>query len=217
VSVTVVVLAKECSPGVSKTRLIPAVGAVGAARLAEASLLDTLDAIGALGAQEDVHKVLHLQGSPPASADLTGWEVLPQGAGGLDERIADLLDHVDGPVALVGMDTPQLRAEHLAPALEAVSGGHGCEAWLGPAEDGGFWALALRRSRGDLVRGVPMSRDDTFAHQLERLRGASLAVGLLEELRDVDTAADAAAVAALAGHTRFAREWRSLSAAGDGS
>ena len=49
-----------------------------------------------------------------------------------------------------------------------------------------------------------MSTEDTGARTLEALRGRGLRIGLLPELRDVDTADDAHAVAALCRHGRFA-------------
>ena len=66
------------------------------------------------------------------------------------------------------MDTPQLTAAHLAPVLP-TGRRTTIDAWFGPATDGGFWALGMREPRGDLIRGVPMSRDDTGAQQLRRL------------------------------------------------
>jgi hypothetical protein len=51
-----------------------------------------------------------------------------------------------------------------------------------------------------------MSRPDTGRLQRERLTAAGLTVRDLPVLRDVDTADDADAVAALAPHTRFAAE-----------
>lgn len=207
----VVVIAKECLPGAVKTRLAPALGVEGAAEVALASLLDTLDAVDALAAEHPpLRRLLYLQGRPPRHARLDAWELLAQPPGGLDERIGHLLDVVTAPLVLVGMDTPQLRPDDLEPALglllgRELPGG----AWLGPAADGGFWALAVgaQPHRGDLVRGVPMSRSDTGAHQVARLRAAGLRVGLLGELRDVDTADDLAAVPALAPATRTARWW----------
>jgi len=50
-----------------------------------------------------------------------------------------------------------------------------------------------------------MSRDDTGARQRARLRSAGLGVGMLPELIDVDTIADARAVAQIAPDTRFSR------------
>lgn len=210
----VVVIAKECVPGAVKTRLAPALGAAGAARVAEASLLDTLDAVDlTVRDAPGLRRVLYLQGGPPAAADLTGWEVLGQPPGRLDERIGHLLDAVPGALVLVGMDTPQLRPADLAPAVPLLLGRERPGgAWFGPAADGGFWALALgaHPRRGDLVRGVPMSREDTGAQQLDRLLAAGLRVGLLGELRDVDTPDDLAAVAASAPATRTAAAWSAL-------
>ena len=76
---------------------------------------------------------------------------------------------------------------------------------LGPAADGGWWALGLRDPRAAAaIAGVPTSRDDTGERTVHALRAAGLRVGLLPELTDVDTAADAAVVARLAPGTRFA-------------
>jgi glycosyltransferase A (GT-A) superfamily protein (DUF2064 family) len=83
------------------------------------------------------------------------------------------------------MDTPQLNADHVA---DIERWPDDVDAWFGPAEDGGFWALALREPRGDLVRGVPMSRPETGARQRERLEAAGLRVGTLPTLTDIDDA-----------------------------
>jgi hypothetical protein len=109
------------------------------------------------------------------------------------------------------MDTPQLTAAHLAPAL-SPDGWDGYDAWFGPAEDGGFWALGLARPEPRLVLGVPMSRADTGALQRRRLVEAGLRVRDLPLLRDVDTAADAARVAALC-TGRFASVHREIARA----
>ena len=198
--VTIAVVAKECLPGKVKTRLTPALSPEGAARVASASLGDTLATVRALPA---ARRVLFFDGDVvPASAD--GFEVLHQPGGGLDERLGFLFDAVDGPLLLVGMDTPQVSTADLAPVFDdAVR-----DAWFGPAEDGGFWSLYLRQPTGDLLRGVPMSRDDTGAVQLARLTDAGLDVGVLGELLDVDTIPDAERVADLAPESDFTRALR---------
>jgi glycosyltransferase A (GT-A) superfamily protein (DUF2064 family) len=83
---------------------------------------------------------------------------------------------------------------------------------LGPALDGGYWAVGLRAANAGLFHGVPMSRPDTFDYQLARLRSAGLAVRLLEPLRDVDRIDDAHAVARLVPRSRFARELAAVAA-----
>lgn len=198
--ITVAVVAKECLPGKVKTRLTPALSPEGAARVASASLADTLSTVRALPAER---RVLFFDGDVvPASAD--GFDVLHQPGGGLDERLGFLFDAIDGPLLLVGMDTPQVSADLLAPVFDEPQR----DAWFGPAEDGGFWSLYLQAPTGDLLRGVPMSQDDTGAVQLARLTDAGLDVGVLGELLDVDTMPDAERVAELAPDSGFTQALR---------
>ncbi|GAA4322416.1 DUF2064 domain-containing protein [Streptomyces venetus] len=191
---TLLVIAKEPRPGRVKTRLTPPFTPGEAAALAEASLADTLDVVAATPA---TRRILVLDGEPGPWLP-PGFEVLRQCAGGLDERLADAFARCDGPALLIGMDTPQVTPELLTLDLA------GCDACFGPAEDGGFWALGLAVPDPALLRGVPMSTPVTGAVQRERLIAAGLRVRELPPLRDVDTAADAHAVAALAPHGRFA-------------
>ncbi|MGW3911629.1 TIGR04282 family arsenosugar biosynthesis glycosyltransferase [Streptomyces sp. NPDC005070] len=199
-SVTLLVIAKEPRPGRVKTRLTPPFTPGEAATLAEAALVDTLRAVAATPARR---RVLVLDGAPgpwlPA-----GFDVVRQCAGGLDERLAAAFAGCDGPALLIGMDTPQV-----TPALLTVDFAD-CDAYFGPAEDGGFWALGLAEPDPELLRGVPMSTDTTGAVQRRRLVGAGLRVRDLPRLRDVDTAADATAVAAAAPGGAFTRELHRL-------
>ncbi|MFJ4466682.1 DUF2064 domain-containing protein [Streptomyces sp. NPDC089424] len=200
---TLLVIAKEPRPGHVKTRLTPPFTPAEAATLAEAALVDTLHAVAATEAHR---RVLVLDGRPGPWLP-EGFDVVPQCAGGLDERLAAAFAGCDGPALLIGMDTPQVTPELLTVDFA------GCDAWFGPAEDGGFWALGLAEPAPQLLRGVPMSTPRTGAVQRERLVGAGLRVRDLPRLRDVDTAADVAAVAALAPRGRFAAEVARLRAA----
>ena len=199
--VTLLVIAKEPRPGRVKTRLTPPFTPEEAAALAEASLADTLDAVAHTPARR---RVLVLDGEPgpwlPA-----GVEVVPQCAGGLDERLAGAFAGCDGPALLIGMDTPQVTPELLTVDFAD------CDAWFGPAADGGFWALGLADPDPELLRGVPMSTPYTGAAQRRRLDG--LRVRDLPLLRDVDTAEDAVAVADAAPDGRFAARLARLTAA----
>ncbi|WP_328540080.1 TIGR04282 family arsenosugar biosynthesis glycosyltransferase [Streptomyces sp. NBC_00344] len=196
---TLIVIAKEPRPGRVKTRLTPPCTPDQAARLAAAALADTLETIAACPARR---RLLVLDGAPGAWLP-PGFEVVPQCAGGLDERLAAAFALCSGPVLLVGMDTPQITPELLAPVL-GPGAWAGCGAWFGPAEDGGFWALGLKEPAPELLRGVPMSTPTTGAVQRARLTGAGLTVRDLPVLRDVDTAEDVRAVAALIPGSRFA-------------
>ncbi len=196
---TLVVIAKECLPGKVKTRLHPPLTLEQAAEVAAASLGDTLLATDSLPASR---RILLFDGNrPPVGSEQ--FDVIPQTTGPLDERIAALFDLVTGPTVLIGMDTPQLVRDDLAPAFDG-EWPDDVDAWYGASTDGGFWALGLRDPDGSLVRGVPMSRDDTGAHQLARLTDAGLRVSRLRTLTDVDHIDDAIAAAAAAPDGRFA-------------
>jgi glycosyltransferase A (GT-A) superfamily protein (DUF2064 family) len=227
---TLVVIAKECLPGRVKTRLHPPFSLEDAARIAHASLVDTLNAVdsvlvdtgltntglgntglGNTGLGDTVtagRRILFYKGAnPPAAA--AGYELMPQPEGTLDERIGAVFDACTGPTVLIGMDTPQLRREHLGAVFDPWP--PDTDAWFGPAADGGFWALALAEPRGDLVRGVRMSRPDTGSTQLRRLTEAGLRVRRLPQLTDIDTADSLDAVTALRpelGISRTVREIR---------
>lgn len=206
---TMLILAKEPAPGRVKTRLTPPYTPQEAALLAQAMLTDSLQAMLAAPAER---RVLVLDGTPGAWLP-PGIEVVPQGQGRLDERLAAAFEVCTGPAVLIGMDTPQVTPAVLAPAL-AEDAWQGCDAWFGPALDGGFWALGLAEPDPALLRGVPMDVPDTGALQRQRLTQAGLTVRDLPVLRDVDTAADAWAVAAQAPHTRFATSLALLTQAG---
>lgn len=207
-----IVLAKQPVPGRVKTRLTPAYTPAEAAALAEASLRDTLAAVAAAPAGR---RTLVLAGAPGPWLP-GGVTVIAQRGGGLDERLACAFDDAFAgrPLVLIGMDTPQVTPALLGAAGRALARR---DAVFGPASDGGFWLLGLRRPDARLLRGVPMSRPDTGAVQLARLRTAGLDVAVLPELTDVDTPADAAAVAASvaaaagpSGGGRFAAAVRAL-------
>lgn len=120
----------------------------------------------------------------------TPTRLVPQGAGDLGARMGRMM-HVmpPGPVVIVGADIPDVRPRHVAQAFRLL-GRH--DAVLGPADDGGYWLVGLRRRPS--VRppfagvrwGGSQARADTLAN-LERL---GMSVGFLETLSDVDTGAD---------------------------
>lgn len=176
-------MAKECIPGRVKTRLHPPYTLAEAAEVAAASLADTIAAANGWRADR---RVLCFDGERPPEA-AAGWDVVPQVEGSLDARIAAVLDACTGPTVLIGMDTPQVRVDHLPPSTWFDHPDH-TDAWLGAAADGGYWALALAEPRGDLVRGVPMSRADTGRRQRARLVQAGLRVSDLPTLVDIDDA-----------------------------
>jgi len=200
------VIAKSPVPGRVKTRLCPPCTPTEAARLAEAALRDTLAAALACRCGR---RFLVLDGEPGTWAD-PAFEVIAQRGGTLDERLAAAFEDTGGPTVLIGMDTPQVSPGLLEDALGAL-GSDDTDAVLGPAVDGGYWAIGLRRPDPGVFLGVPMSTPVTADAQLERLRALELRVRILPRLRDVDLIEDAEAAAMEASDSRFAAAVRSLS------
>ena len=214
------IVAKAPVPGLVKTRLTPPFTPHQAAALAAAALLDTLDACREAATLTGATLVVALSGQLGRAVSgaairsaLAGVLVLPQRGEGLAARL--VAAHLDaagtfGSTLQVGMDTPQLAPGVLAEGLTRVSSPEGPDAVLGLAEDGGWWALGLRRAgAARCLAGVPMSTAHTGADTLAALRNEQHRVELLPVLRDVDTVGDLEAVARIGGG-RFSALARAL-------
>ena len=193
------VIAKAPVPGRAKTRLTPPCTPEQAAALAGAALADTLAAVAAAGGAGR-RRVLVLDGEPGDWIP-EGFEVIAQRGAGLAERLANAFADAGAPSVLVGMDTPQLTPAALEQALRVLED---ADAVFGAAADGGYWLIGLRAADPRVFEGVPMSTEQTGACQLARLRELGLRVAEVAPMLDVDTIADARAVAAAAPGSRFA-------------
>ena len=118
--------------------------------------------------------------------------------------IADLLA-AGHPAALVtGSDLPTLPIEHLAEAARVLSGG-GADVVLGPAEDGGYYLVGLRRPAPELFVDVAWGTAAVLEVTLARARALGLRAHLLPEWHDVDTVERCRAPSA---RSRRRRPWR---------
>lgn len=216
-------VARAPVPGRAKTRLAAGVGPEPAADLAAAALLDTLEVLR--GCFTTVHVSLtgdlrEAARREELEAALMGCEVSEQAGDGFGARLARAHARAarDGRLVVqVGMDTPQLTPDLLGDVV-AAAGAADRTAVLGPADDGGWWVLALRAPAlaGALVE-VPMSTDTTCHDTRRALQDQGADVRPAAVLRDVDELADAAVVASAAPATRFARAWHSLDLVGAGA
>jgi uncharacterized protein len=196
------VIAKEPKPGFVKTRLCPPCTPEQAATIAAAGLLDTLDAIDAVvihasSAGYQLTPTLIFEGDATDWVR-SGYEVVKQRGGGLEERLANAYDDI-GPGFIVGMESPHAVAT-IAAALQAVSEG---EDALGLAEDGGYWGIGLGSVDPKVFRNVPMSASNTGLAQLAQLHRLQRSVYLLPQVRDLDTIADVQAAAIRTGNSRL--------------
>lgn len=204
---TLLLVAKAPVPGLVKTRLAADVGETTATAVAAAALLDTIEACTQAVGPSRCRLALSGDIAVGFRADeienaLDGWTVTPQRGGGLAERLANAHAEVAGPVVQIGMDTPQVTASGLRAVAEGLAA---ADAVLAPADDGGWWALALSDpAAATALRDVPMSTPQTYAATRSALEALGLRVAAGDRLRDVDHLADVAPVAAAAPGTRFA-------------
>jgi rSAM/selenodomain-associated transferase 1 len=216
--VTVLVVAKAPVAGLAKTRLASAIGAQAAADIAAAALLDTLDAVAATPVAARVVAMTGDLDAASGSAEirdrLRDFTVIAQRGNDFADRLANA--HADAaaaagahPVLQIGMDTPQVTAELLTHCAETLLR---APVVLGMAGDGGWWVLGVRSaSMADVLREVPMSQHDTGELTLQALRDEGFEVSLLQELDDVDTVDDIAAVRlASAPDGRFSQTMRAV-------
>jgi rSAM/selenodomain-associated transferase 1 len=189
--VQLLIVAKQPRPGFAKTRLMPAYGPEGAAALASAALADTFAAAAASRAERIV---VAFDGDPTGIVP-DAFEVIPQRDGPFDVRLAGAWEDAGGPGLQIGMDTPQVTAADLDAALDLLAL-PGNDAVLGPALDGGWWAIGLHQPDPAVFLDVPMSKPTTGARQLARLADLGLATSLLPSQRDVDEPDDVDLVAA---------------------
>lgn len=114
---------------------------------------------------------------------------VPQGRGDLGARMARALRNAPcGPVCVIGGDIPSITAPRIAEAFAALGR---YDAVVGPAQDGGYWLIGLRRVRAvpsGLFNGVRWSSEHTLADTIATLPDHRIAY--VATLRDVDTAAD---------------------------
>ena len=199
---TLLILAKEPIAGRAKTRLSPPCTSDQAGQLARIALITTLDAAVRTVA---THPILVLDGRPgPWLGDHSDIDVVPQGRGGLADRIGDAFTAQSGTTLLIGMDTPHVSTAALNDVIATLRAPD-VDAVLGPTDDGGWWVIGLNNPSLPAFVGVPMSTPETGTAQAARLRELGLRVATVATERDVDTFDDARIVARRLPDSEFAR------------
>jgi rSAM/selenodomain-associated transferase 1 len=181
---TVYVFARAPRLGTVKRRLAAGIGAVPALRFHRNMLRATLRR---LGTDRRFHTVLATTPDRARGPWRQGLPVVGQGRGDLGQRMQRAVERRRrGRVAIVGCDIPDLRADDVARAFRLLGRAPAC---FGPAQDGGYWLVALspRRPAAPFAR-VRWSTDTALSDTLANF--ARHTVAMLRTLRDVDTEFD---------------------------
>jgi uncharacterized protein len=184
-----VLFARYPAAGAAKTRLIPALGADGAAALHKRLTERTVDILCATGLPVE----LYYTGA--AKAEFESWlggsrlrhglKLVEQAQGDLTDRLLAALN--PAPVIFFGADTPDLDASHVAAAVAALDTQ---DVVLGPAEDGGYYLIGMKRALPELLTDMPWSTDQVMPETLRRLKVLEVAPAMLDTLHDCDRPED---------------------------
>ncbi len=203
----VVVMARSPSRGrAPKTRLAGVVPDEEARRRLYAAFLT--DVVSACRAVEGAAlRVAYTPDGGPhgfAPAGVAAGELMAQHGDGLGDRergiFEDLFREGFSPVVVVGSDLPGLPPRRIGEALARLAAARDTVV-LGPSADGGYYLIGLARPRAgdpmpDLFTGIRWSSAWTRADTVAAAERCGLRVELLDAWRDVDDAADLAALRA---------------------
>ena len=186
------VFARFPEPGRAKTRLIPALGAEGAARLYTEMARHTLAQVDELERMRPVIVEVWFAGGDagPMQALFGERRYRLQPEGDLGARMSSAFDSMlkkSRSAAIIGTDCPALSAEILAGALDALDD-H--DLILGPASDGGYYLIGLRRPVPELFDRMPWGTSAVLTETLKRADRLGLTVHQLPVLDDVDEPGD---------------------------
>ncbi len=183
--VAIAVLAKAPVPGLTKTRLIPTIGAHAAAYLQERMTERTVDTAIAAAIGPVTLWCAPDPGHPSFRELVTQYKVTlkRQPEGDLGTRM--LAAMTAGPTLVIGADCPAFTPEHLRSAATALLGG--ADVVLIPAEDGGYVLIGTRQPQPALFDGMTWSAPRVLADTQARIAAAGLTSRELEPLWDVDT------------------------------
>ncbi len=183
-------------PGLTKTRLIPAVGPEGAARVHDSLTRHSVSSV--LGAVQDRGRRLIICHDGGTVKEMREWlgdsfAYQPQCPGDLGTRLhhAATCAFKAGAttVVMIGSDCPGVNATTVNDAFARLER---CPLILGPASDGGYYLIGLREPQPRLFQGVAWGTPAVFEQTVAAARGVGLEAELLSVQADVDEASDLA-------------------------
>ena len=89
---------------------------------------------------------------------------------------------------MIGADCPSLCAADLESALDALRAGK--DIVIGPAEDGGYYLIGMRRHQAAIFEGIPWGTSGVLEMTQQHLKIQGLSCHYLAERKDLDTPED---------------------------
>ncbi len=189
-----IIFTRYPAAGTTKTRLIPALGAQGAAEIQRRMTEHILSRVRRLNKDRAVSiEVRYKGGSKQLMMCWLGPDASykAQREGDLGERthhaFVDSFDKGAARVVLIGSDCPGMSMETVERAFDRL---RNHDLVLGPANDGGYYLVGLRRPYRRLFLNIPWGTDRVLRETLKIANDHKLAYALLEPLDDVDRPQD---------------------------
>lgn len=189
-----IIFTRYPEPGLTKTRMIPALGTQGAANLQRQMTEYTLSKVRELQSCHSIAVEVHFDsGNQQLMQDWLGSDIIyqPQGQGDLGDRMARSLSFAlqsgTERVVIIGTDCPGLDAQLMAQAFHQL---HCHDLVLGPAIDGGYYLLGLRYFIPELFSGINWGTAEVLQQTVDIAKKLDLSVAYLPQLADVDRPED---------------------------
>lgn len=188
---TLLVFAKAPRAGTVKTRLARTIGDEAAA-----GLYRRMGRRIVVGVEGVPARTVVCYDPPDAEPEIRHWlgpsprRYMPQGGGDLGARLARMFDYAFADtdrVVAIGTDAPATDADRVTHAIEALET---ADVVIGPARDGGYYLIGLRRPRPELFRGIRWGTGSVLAETRAEAERLGLRITWLELESDIDTGED---------------------------
>jgi rSAM/selenodomain-associated transferase 1 len=189
-----IIFTRYPEPGLTKTRLIPALGAEGAANLQRQMTEYTLSKVRELQKAIAISVEVRFSGGDlELMQNWLGSDLIyqSQGEGDLGKRMTrSLLDAFDAgarQAVIIGTDCPGVNAQILTQAFAELQQ---CDIVLGPAVDGGYYLIGLQRLFLELFVDIDWGTCQVLQQTVAICHQLNLSVAYLPSLADVDRPED---------------------------
>jgi hypothetical protein len=194
------VFCKHPRPGDVKTRLAEHIGPQSAVSLSAAFLDDLTLEFRSIGERR-------ILGYSPAESSnyfepftRFGYDLWPQPDGDLGTRMSAFFQETlaadDDRAVIIGSDSPTIPSEYVKLAFEQLEES---DCVIGPAMDGGYYLIGLRRYVPQLFENIIWSASSVLAQTVQRITANGLSLALVPPWYDIDDVND---LWTLAGHIR---------------
>jgi len=205
------IFVKIPTPGQVKTRLVPPLEPDQACELYTAFLMDLFARLTRLKKLSGT--VFYAGGDPAALEELVPdrYALVAQEGEDLGERMAgafeEMLAGEGSSAVLIGSDSPDIPLPFVKRAFQKLKN---ADVVLGPAFDGGYYLIGMKRPIRPVFEGIAWSEPTVMRDTLERIRAANLSLAMLPPWYDVDSADSLALLQTMLAAKRITRSDRLL-------